>query len=93
MALRDPELLAAAAAALGAEALAPIFGSASTQSGDAYPDCLGGPTATEALSRHKPLAPDQPRIWEEVGAAKMRQQEAELAHLELEAENTRRKIT
>jgi hypothetical protein len=92
MALRDPELLAVAAAALGTEAFAPIFGSASTQSGDAYPDCLGGPTATEALSRHQPLAPNHPRKWEEEGATKMRQQEAELAQFELEAESTRRKI-
>ncbi len=92
MALRDPELLAVAAAALGADALAPLFNTALAQASSAYHDCPGGPPATEPLGRHKPVDPDQPRKWEDEGAAKMRQQEAELAQLEQEADNTRRKI-
>ena len=43
MALKDPELLAAAPAALGADALAPIFSAAPAQAVGAYLDGPGGP--------------------------------------------------
>jgi len=92
MALRDPDLLAAAAAELGAEALSPVFGSPGPQVDDTYPAGQSSPAAAETSSRHQYSAPDQHCLCEEEGATKMRQQEVELARLELEAEATRRKI-
>ena len=92
MALRDPELLAAAAEALGAEAFTPVFSPEALWLGQVYPDCRDGPIAQEPLRQQPPLPPDRPRQWEEERAARMRQQEEELALLEAEAETTRSKI-
>ena len=92
MALRDPELMAAASWALGVDALAPLFSAIPTQAVGVHPDCPGGPPIIELQRQHHPMDPVEPRKWEDEGAAKMRQQEAELAQLEREADNTRRQI-
>jgi len=91
MALRDPELLAVAASAVGADALMTLLGGSTPLTEERAPPELHDPyyQPHRQLQRH---APPMGRLPEGEDETKLLQQEMELAQLQQEAEATKRLI-
>ncbi len=88
MALRDPELLAAAAAAVGADTLIPLFQEVATTKGHKDHE-LPVPNSQPRRQQQGPHAQHNLELHDE---SKLQLKEAELAKLHHEAESTKQRI-
>ena len=88
MALKDPELLAAAAVAVGAKTLMPLFAKVAKPGGHLDHK----PPSSEPKPSRQQQGPHEQHVLELDDESKLLLQKAELAQLHLEAEATKKRI-